>query len=68
MPYTLRQARLMRDKTQIEMAKSLGVCRDTYRTIEANPEQATIQQAKRICETLQFKIEDIFFGSEIYFR
>lgn len=63
MPYTLKQARNLREKTQADMAAELKVCRDTYRTIEANPEQATIQQAKKICSILNMKIEDIFFGS-----
>ena len=63
MPYTLKQARNLLGKTQAEMAAELGLCRDTYRSIEANPEQATIQQAKKICIILNMKLEDIFFGS-----
>lgn len=62
MPYTLKQARTLREKTQAEMAIALGVCRDTYRSIEANPEQATIQQAKQICNFLNMRLDDIFFG------
>lgn len=63
MSYTLKQARTLREKTQTEMAVELGVCRDTYRSIEANPEQATIQQAKKICDILNMKLDDFFFDS-----
>ncbi|MFR1104047.1 MAG: helix-turn-helix transcriptional regulator [Acutalibacteraceae bacterium] len=63
MPYTLKQARNLREKTQAEMAAEMGICRDTYRSIEANPEQATVQQAKQICAILNMEIEDIFFDS-----
>ena len=45
------------------MAAEMGICRDTYRSIEANPEQATVQQAKQICAILNMEIEDIFFDS-----
>lgn len=61
MAYTLKQARQLRDKTQLDMANALNVCRDTYRTIEQDPEQATILQAKTICEFLDMTLEDIIF-------
>lgn len=64
MAYTLKQARQLRDKTQLDMAVALNVCRDTYRAIELNPEQATIQQAKTICKFLEMSLEEInFFAS-----
>lgn len=66
MPYTLKQARTLREKTQLEMAKEMKICRDTYRAIEANPEKATVQQAKQICKILKMGVEDIFFTSDIY--
>lgn len=60
--YTLKQARMYKGKTQREMAENLGVCRDTYRAIEADPEKATIHQAKKISKYLGLPLNDIFFG------
>lgn len=60
--YTLKQARMYKGKTQQQMAECLGVCRDTYRTIESEPEKATIYQAKKISEYLELPFNDIFFG------
>ena len=61
MVYTVKQAREKKKKTQAEMAKYLGICKDTYRSIEQNPDRATVTQAKAICEFLGFDIEQIFF-------
>lgn len=60
--YTIKQARMLRGKTQAEMANCLGICRDTYRAIEQNPERATVRQAKAISSFLEIDIEQIFFG------
>ena len=60
--YTVKQARMLKGKTQAEMADFLGVCRDTYRAIEQNPDRATIKQAKAISAYLELNIEQIFFG------
>lgn len=60
--YTLRQARVLKGKTQVEMAGFIGVCRDTYRAIEAEPERATISQAKQISVALDIPVDQIFFG------
>ena len=62
--YTVKQARVLKGKTQAEMADCLGVCKDTYRAIEQNPDRATVNQAKAICEFLGFDIEDIFFDKD----
>lgn len=64
MAYSLKQARVLKEKTQLEMANALNVCRDTYRSIEANPDQATILQAKTICKFLEMELEDINFFAE----
>lgn len=60
--YTLRQARMLKGKTQNQMAHCIGVCRDTYRAIEADPERATISQAKKISAILDIPMDNIFFG------
>ena len=61
--FTVKQARVLKDTTQRGMAALLGVCVDTYREIERNPEQATVKQAKQICDYLGFTVEQIFFGA-----
>lgn len=60
---TLKQARLLADKTQTECANHLHVCKQTYAKIENNPETATVAQAKSICFFLNRSIDEIFFGS-----
>lgn len=60
--FTLKQARMLSGKTQNQMADSIGVCRDTYRAIEAEPERATIAQAKKISLVLGLPVDQIFFG------
>lgn len=62
--YTVKQARMLKGKTQAEMAECLGVCRDTYRAIEQNPDRATVKQAKAISEYLELDIEQIFFDKK----
>lgn len=61
--FTVKQARLLAGKTQMETAKYLGVCRDTYRSIEQNPDRATIKQAKEISALFGLEVDQIFFGS-----
>lgn len=61
----LRQARRIRDKTQDEMANLLNVHVQTYRKIEENPNEATIEQAKKISEFLQVPYDEIFFAAKV---
>lgn len=62
MEITLRSARRLADKTQGEVANYIGVCLDTYRSIERHPERATIKQAKAISNFLGMPYGKIFFG------
>lgn len=61
--FTVKQARQYAGFTQREMAEKLGVSRDTYRKIEASPEDATIATAKKISEVVGIPIDQIFFVS-----
>lgn len=61
-PITLEDARKNAGFTQQDMADELGVSRPTYAGIEANPDKATVLQAKRICEILSRPYERIFFS------
>ena len=60
---TLKQARLISEKKQKEIASLLGVHIRTYRKIEKNPEIATVKQTKSISNFLGISYNEIFFGS-----
>ena len=63
MSYTLRQARMLADKSQIQSANAIGVCLQTYRKLEKNPEQATIAQAKALSSFFGVPYDSIFFDN-----
>lgn len=58
---TLKQARLLREKTQEYMANLLGIHVQTYRKLEENPDEVTIGQAKLLSKDLGFSYDVIFF-------
>ena len=60
---TLKQARLLREKTQQEVADMMGIHVQTYRKIEECREEATIAQARKIADFLGFKYDEIFFDN-----
>ena len=64
MGYTLRQARMLADKSQIQSANAIGVCLQTYRKLEKNPEQATIAQAKTLSRFFGVPYDSIFFDTD----
>lgn len=47
--------------TQEQAAEHLGMSRPTYAKIEANPDLATIEDAKAIAELFDVPVEIIFF-------
>ena len=51
---SLKQARLLREKTQDYMAELLGIHVQTYRKLEQNPDSVTVGQAKVISKNLGF--------------
>ena len=65
MTLSLRQARRLKDKTQVEMAKVLKINVMTYRKIEDKPDIATIEQAKKIAEYLGVDYNEIFFATKL---
>ena len=62
MQYTVRQARRLAEKSQIESAKAIGVCEHTYRKIERNPELATVKQAKDLAQFWGIPYDSISFA------
>lgn len=63
MSYTVRQARMLADKSQSESANAIGVCLQTYRKLEKNPEKVTIEQAKILSKFFGLPYDAIFFDS-----
>lgn len=59
---TLKEAREEAGLSQQEMANELGISRPTYAKIENDPSEASVMQARRICEILARGYEHIFFG------
>lgn len=60
MSVTLKQARVLKEKTQDEMASLLRIHVQTYRKLEENPETVTVGQAKVISRFLDIPYNDIF--------
>ena len=65
---SLKQARLLREKTQDYMAELLGIHVQTYRKLEQNPDSVTIGQAKVISKNLGFPYDTIFFNNQLYLK
>ena len=63
MNFSVLQARRFAGKTQRELARKMGICVDSYRAIELNPEKATVKQAKIISEVTGIPVDKIFFSS-----
>ena len=61
MIYTIRQARRLAEKTQLETAKASGVCEHTYRKLEKNPELATVKQATDLAEFFGLTLDELSF-------
>ena len=59
--YTVKQARLLAEKTQEETAEHLGIHKQTYSKIERDPTLATIGQAKKLATFFERKIDEIGF-------
>lgn len=59
---SLKQARLLGEKTQDYMAELLGIHVQTYRKLEQNPDSVTVGQAKVISKNLGFSYDTIFFN------
>ena len=60
---TLKQARLIGELTQEQVAELLGVHVQTYRKIEQDPDEATVKQAKTLSDKLNEDYNEIFFGN-----
>ncbi len=61
MKYTLREARMLRDKTITEISEFLGVTRATYMKWENDSGLIRVSVAKKIADYLDMDIKNIFF-------
>ena len=64
--FTLRQWRLAREKTVVEMAEICGVHPNTYAAWEKDPESISIGAARKIAEALDVNLDVLFFGAEYH--
>lgn len=64
MQFTVKQARMLAEKTQGEIAAAIGVHRSTYIKLEANSDAMTIGQAKRFSRVTGIPLNNIFFGDD----
>ena len=62
MKLTLKQARLLSEKSQKNMAEAIGVHIQTYRKMEEKPESITVYQAKKISEILKLSVDELFLN------
>lgn len=58
---SIRQIRLAKEISQIDMANYCGVHVNTYISWEKNPSKIPVNKAILICEKLGVSINDIFF-------
>jgi DNA-binding XRE family transcriptional regulator len=61
---TLKQARLIKGFTQVQMANMLGIHVQTYQKMEKHPDEVTVKQAKQLSEILEFSYDFIFFNTD----
>ncbi|MBA9086985.1 DNA-binding XRE family transcriptional regulator [Fontibacillus solani] len=57
-----KQARLLCEKTQREIAGILGVHRDTYMKWEKNPDVMPVGKAKEFASIVGRNVDEIFFS------
>lgn len=64
MGLTPKQARLLRDLTQQEVADLLGVHRQTYMKWENRPDEIPVGKAKEFSKIVGVSVDNIFFNSD----
>ena len=59
-----RQARILCDLTQQDVADGLGVHRQTYMNWERNPDEMPVGKAKEFSKLVKRGVDEIFFDKE----
>lgn len=66
---TLKEWRVNKDLTQLELAKKIGVPQSTYNAWERNTDSIKVGNVLKICNALDIKPQDInFFEDESHFN
>lgn len=60
----LKSARALKDMSQEELAKAVGVSRQTINAIEKGDYNPTINLCIAICKALGVTLNDLFWGDE----
>jgi DNA-binding XRE family transcriptional regulator len=63
MNYSPKQARLISDLSQEQVANKLGVHVQTYRKWEKTPDEMPVGTAKQFAEIVKLPVDEIFFVS-----
>ena len=58
---TVKQLRLIKEKSQESCANAIGVHVNTYRNLEEHPEKFTVKQAVMLCNFLETDYDTILF-------
>jgi len=58
---SVKQARLLSEKSQSEVADKMGICVQTYRKLEEKPEKMTMAQAKLFCAVVNRELDELIF-------
>ncbi len=61
----LRALRIERSIVQDEMAKKLGIVKQTYSRKETNQAEFTLSEAKKIADIFNLPIEEVFFKDRL---
>lgn len=62
--YSVKQARLLSEKTQDALAKALKIHRQTYAKLEQHPEKFTVEQANAFSDEVGIPYDRIKFFSQ----
>ena len=61
----MKSARINANMTQDQLARRMGVHRNTIANWEAKPYLLSIEKAEKVCDVLGVSISDIFFGKTL---
>lgn len=64
MQMSLRAARTNKELTQAAMAELLGISRETYVKIEADPARASVRMAQQIIDVLGVEVRCVFLPDD----
>ncbi len=60
----MREARLKKELSQAELAKSIGVSRQTVNMIESGTYNPTVELCIRLCKALGVTLNDLFWDEK----